>query len=231
VILVALVAACLLTVPLTGGDLRALAEVQLRGTWTPALALALQVLVVSVAPDGHRALHAAVHLASYALLLAFLAANRRLPGVLVITTGTALNVVAIALNGGVMPASATAERLAGLTAAGGFANSRWVAHPALGWLGDVIPVPRPLANVMSAGDIIIFAGVLVLAHRVSRRASPQPRTGCQRCGTPGSVSSRSAAEARRSSRETCICEQPIRSAISDCVRSRSMRRHSAWRSR
>ena len=33
------------------------------------------------------------------------------------------------------------------------------------WLGDLIPVPGPLPNVLSIGDCIIFAGMLVLLHR------------------------------------------------------------------
>jgi hypothetical protein len=57
-----------------------------------------------------------------------------------------------------MPASRTAQHLAGLTEAGGFQNSAAVAHPSLLWLGDIIPVPGPSPNVMSVGDCIIFFG-------------------------------------------------------------------------
>jgi Family of unknown function (DUF5317) len=84
-----------------------------------------------------------MHLASDALVGAFLVANPRLPGMPVLALGAGLNVLAIAANGGVMPASASALRIAGIDVTDGFANSAAVAHPHLLWLGDVIPVPGP----------------------------------------------------------------------------------------
>jgi hypothetical protein len=53
-----------------------------------------------------------------------------------------------------------------------------VADPHLLWLGDVLPVPLPLglSNVLSVGDLVLYAGALVLLHRTCRRgpsASPQ----------------------------------------------------------
>ena len=73
-----------------------------------------------------------------------------------------------------MPASATAMRIAGLTERAGFDNSALLAHPHLQWLGDVIPVPGPwpLQNVLSIGDCIIFAGMLMLLHRTCGRSAP-----------------------------------------------------------
>lgn len=125
--------------------------------------------IVTVAPGGSPALHRALHLASYALLGIFLWANRRLPAVPVILAGAASNALAIAANGGVMPASARAERLAGLRLGAGFHNSAPLAHPHLLALGDVIPWPGPLPNVLSVGDCLIYAGTLVLVHRLCRR--------------------------------------------------------------
>jgi hypothetical protein len=178
-ILIAFAALCLLSVPLTGGHLGRLADIRLRGTWTPVVALALQVLIVTIAPAGHPALHKAVHIATYVLILLFLWANRRLPGVVMIATGALSNGLAIALNGGVMPASATAERLAGLHLGAGFHNSAHLAHPQVPWLGDIIPWPGPLHNVLSVGDCLIYLGTLVLVHRVcgrsaARRLAAQP---------------------------------------------------------
>jgi hypothetical protein len=81
--------------------------------------------------------------------------------------GAGLTVLAISVNGGLMPASAGARRIAGIAALDGFANSAAVAHPQLLWLGDVIPVPGPwpIGNVLSVGDLLIFAGALHLLHR------------------------------------------------------------------
>jgi hypothetical protein len=66
-----------------------------------------------------------------------------------------------------MPASATAIRIAGLDHRAGFTNSALVGHPHLAFLGDVIPVPGPwpIGNVLSIGDLVIFAGALVVLHR------------------------------------------------------------------
>ena len=170
-ILVVLAAICLVSVPLTGGSLRRLGELRIRLAWTAPVALALQVLIVTVAPDGHRSLHIAAHLASYVLIAAFLCANLRQPGVGLIGLGAGANTLAIVLNGGVMPAASTALRIAHLSEHGGFQNSAPVAHPTLLWLGDVIPVPGPLPNVLSVGDCLIFIGMLVLLHRTCGRRS------------------------------------------------------------
>jgi hypothetical protein len=67
-----------------------------------------------------------------------------------------------------MPASSAATATAGLSATqDGFANSAVLAHPHLSALGDVIgiPGPAPFGNVLSVGDLLIFAGLLVLLHR------------------------------------------------------------------
>lgn len=169
-ILIAIAGICILTVPLSGGRLVQLAYFPLRWLAAPVVALALQVVVVTIAPDGNQELHAAVHMGTYFLLGLFLFGNRRLPGAPLISAGALTNVLAIVANGGVMPASATAQRLAGLVLRGhGFENSAALIHPHLLWLGDVIPVPGPLPNVLSIGDCMIFIGMLVLLHRTSRQ--------------------------------------------------------------
>jgi hypothetical protein len=61
-------------------------------------------------------------------------------------------------------------RIAGVAFTDDFANSAPVAHPHLLALGDVIPVPGPwpLGNVVSVGDILIMAGLLVIVHCACR---------------------------------------------------------------
>ena len=143
-ILLLLAAACLISVPITGGRLRRLADVQVRYTWVALLALGLQVLIITVAPVGNHALHVAIHLGTYGLGGLFLWANRRLPGLPLLATGAIANALAIAANAGVMPASLAAQRAAGLATGTGFQNSAHLAHPHLLWLGDIIPIrPRP----------------------------------------------------------------------------------------
>ena len=165
--LVLAVVLALATVPLAGGRIGRLAEIRLR--W-PALlfaALALQMVIVAVVPDWNDALLRAVHLASYAMLCAFLWVNRRIPRIWIVAVGGALNLVAITVNAGVMPAGPAAMRSAGLASnAGKFTNSGLLDHPRLLFLGDIWAIPRawPLANVFSIGDVIIAIGVFAVIH-------------------------------------------------------------------
>ena len=176
-VLIALALICVATVPLTGGHLARLADLRLRGLWIPIVALAVQVGITVVAPTGNMALHRALHIATYVMIGLFLWANRRLPGIRLLALGAACNAAAIIANLGVMPASRSAERIAGLTLRAGFDNSAPVHHALLGWLGDVIPWPGPLPNVLSVGDLLIFAGTMVLLHRCCRSRATTPALG------------------------------------------------------
>ncbi len=182
-ILIVLAAVSVLSVPLTGGRLHNLTRVEVRSAWLPLTALALQVWITTVAPGGNPRLYALIHVATYGLIGLFLWANRHLPGTRLIAAGVTLNAVMIAINGGVMPAAVAAQRLAGLSLSPGFHNSAQLAHPALLWLGDVIPVPGPLPNVLSVGDLIVFAGLTVFLQRTSRLAGA-------RGAAPGAVTQR-----------------------------------------
>ena len=179
-ILIVLAGLCLLSVPLAGGRLRRVADLRLRALWLSPLALGLQLTVTTVAPGGNRTLHAAIHIGTYVMIGAVpvgqpaaARARRSSP------PERMMNGLAIVLNGGVMPAAATAQRIAGLHVGGGFNNSAHLAHPLLLWLGDVIPVPGPLPNVLSVGDLIIFAGMLVLLHRTCAGKSAAGRAQAQ----------------------------------------------------
>jgi len=169
-ILIAAALACVISVPVTGGRLGRLVDLPLRWGWAAFGALALQVLITTLTPAGSTGLHKLLHVASYVLAAACLAANRRIAGLPLLAVGAALNSVAIFANDGIMPASSRAMQLAGLPPAEHFANSAPVAHPHLLALGDVLPVPGPwpLGNVMSVGDVLIIVGLLVVLHRACR---------------------------------------------------------------
>ena len=81
--------ACLLTVPLARGRLTALADLQLRRVWLALAGIGVQILIISVLPDGMAGLHEGIHMFSYALLGAFAWSNRRIPGVPLIMLGGA----------------------------------------------------------------------------------------------------------------------------------------------
>ena len=158
--------------------LRRLAVIPVRAAWCLPAALVAQVLVINVAPSLPRVVGVTVHLLSYGLAAWFLAVNRRLPGMPLVALGTASNAVTIALNGGVLPASASALAAAGWSpGTTEFANSAVVASPRLAFLGDVFVTPSwvPFANVFSVGDVVISAGLVVLVLAVTRRR-PRHRT-------------------------------------------------------
>jgi hypothetical protein len=175
-ILIVAALACLACVPLTGGRLRRLLDLRVRCGWAAISALALQVIITTLAPSGSTGLHQLLHVASYALAGACLVVNRRIAGLPVLALGAALNTLAITTNAGIMPASARAMRLAGLASPDHFANSAPVAHPHLAALGDIIPIPGPwpLGNVISIGDILIMAGLLTILYHGSRVTPPTP---------------------------------------------------------
>jgi hypothetical protein len=160
---------CLLSVPLARGRLSALGELQLRMPGLAVAGILTQVLIISIAPEGLGGLQEAIHLFSYALLGACAWVNRRIPGVGLIVLGGALNLIAIAANGGVMPADPSLVVHVSQHGGEGFVNSGVVENPRLLFLGDVLATPRswPIANVYSVGDIAILLGVFVLLHRVS----------------------------------------------------------------
>jgi hypothetical protein len=163
--------AALLLAAIGRGRLSALAELRFRQPGLLAAALLIQVLVVTVFPGPATPLRLAIYLGSYALAVAFLFWNRRIPGLWIVGTGAALNLIAIGANAGVMPATAGAMATAGLRDTGtAFANSAVVDHARLWFLGDVFATPAswPLANVFSAGDILIAVGAAWTILRTTR---------------------------------------------------------------
>jgi Family of unknown function (DUF5317) len=166
----------LLTVPLTGGRLGRLKEVQLRHVWLLALALAAQVMITDVVTSGWTSVLAAVHGVTYLLAGAFIVLNRHLRGLMIIASGAACNATAIIANGGTLPASAAALARAGRAplSADRFANSGSLPDPRLSFLGDqwAIPSGWPLANVYSVGDLVIVVGIFVTVHLLCRPARP-----------------------------------------------------------
>jgi hypothetical protein len=90
--------------------------------------------------------------------------NVGLPGMPLIILGAASNMAAILANGGFMPAAPEALASLGKSAPLIYSNSAVVAQPALELLTDRFALPRwlPAANVLSVGDMLLSAGVLIL---------------------------------------------------------------------
>ncbi len=163
-----------LTVPLSGTSLRGMGSLPIRYAPLVWVAIGLQTLLVSSPWHPNPTVAHGIHLVSYAVAGWFAVVNRRTPGVLLIAFGGALSLIAIVANHGVMPASASALRRAGIGEATEFSNSTFVRDAKFQWLGDIFAVPAhwPLSNVFSIGDIVVIIGIGYLAHRQCRAAKP-----------------------------------------------------------
>lgn len=152
---------------LVGGRPDRLARVRVYWVVPLLLALAVQTVVIRY-PFGPDWLPPTLHVLTYVAAGAFLVRNLRIPGFVIVALGAASNGIAIAANRGVLPASPSALRTAGISATEGFANSWVVDHPRLAFLGDVFAVPAgwPLANVFSIGDVLIVLGSGYAVYRV-----------------------------------------------------------------
>lgn len=163
-----------LSVPLTGRSLAPLAHITVRRSWVVWSSVLLQ-LPITLIPDFPSIVGQVVHMLSFALAGVFVWSNRHLPGELVIAAGGLMNLIAIAANGGTMPASSWAWRVAGFPApTDSFGNSSVVDSARVPWLGDVFAIPAswPFSNVFSVGDVVIVAGLAYLVHRTCRAAVP-----------------------------------------------------------
>jgi hypothetical protein len=168
------------TVPMTGGNLRHMADMQLAHLWTVWAAIGVQTMLVSAPWNTPHDVAQALHLLSYIIAGTFAWTNRRAHGVPLIAVGGALNATAIFANNGVMPASRSALVTAGIPNDDTFTNSGFVTDAHVAWLGDIFAIPAswPLSNVFSIGDIIIVIGIAYMAHRQCRstpvRTSNEP---------------------------------------------------------
>jgi hypothetical protein len=174
------------SVPLFGGKLVRLGDIRVRAFWAAGLALAMQLVIIDILDHVLPQSAATVlHLVSYALAVWFILANAHIPGLWIVVWGGGLNLIAIAANHGVMPASPEAVRTAGLIEDVGFSNSVATPNARFAGLGDVFALPKrfPLSNVFSVGDIILVIGLAVVFHSAcgSRLRRPKPDATEQLC--------------------------------------------------
>jgi hypothetical protein len=173
-------AAALALALLLGGRLSALGEARLRGLWLLVIAGALKLFELA-APDSFLpALWPYLIPAQTLAVVAFSALNLRVPGVALVLLGSAANLAVVALNGGFMPVSRGAVAAAG--GARDLAAMRTAGHVGtytlltsgtpLGWLGDTILLPWPLARALSLGDFVLAAGIAVSMLALARTPRP-----------------------------------------------------------
>jgi hypothetical protein len=144
---------------LVGHGLRGFPAVRPRWGGLAFAAVLAQLLPLAGAPG------AAVLVASFAALLAFAAANVRLPGFAPILLGLALNAAVIVANQG-MPVTRDAlvgsnqsETLTALVRDGGSKHHLADGDTRLLPLADAIPVGSPVDQAISVGDVFVHLGV------------------------------------------------------------------------
>ena len=154
-----------------GGRFRHLAGKTFRLWLLLPMGLLLQVLVER---EGSPAPYALL-LLSYICLIAFGIANWRLTGMWLIVLGFGLNFLCIALNHG-MPVSRTAIGSLGIEdPPTGVKHHLERPSDRLVFLGDVIPVPGPVDEALSFGDMIMTVGVANLLFNLMQPPRRQRR--------------------------------------------------------
>jgi hypothetical protein len=155
-----------------GGSIAQLARVHLRLGWLALLAVGLQLLIFSGWWTGSSFADwtPILYSVSLFLLVVMVGVNWQIPGMLVIGLGLLCNALAITMNGGRMPASLEALRVAGLQSVvlkagvlGASTNSVLLGPESrVPWLCDIFALPSwvPLATVFSVGDVLIAIGAV-----------------------------------------------------------------------
>ncbi len=164
---------------LRGGRLGRIAEADLRWSSLLFVGLFLQLGVDRAAGsgwlgdgEGYVAL-----LVSQVLVLVWVAVNWWRPGMLLVLLGLLMNALVIGANGA-MPVSADAIAAIGLPGAQVPPGKHVLLTEAtrLPFLADVFPLP-PMRTIISAGDIVLAAGLLPLVHHLMTYRTPIERRG------------------------------------------------------
>jgi len=159
---------------IAGGSPRFLEHIRVHWWGLAPIALVLQSFPLPVGSAERAGLAAASVVASYVLLLAVVAVNRRVPGAALMATGLMMNLAVVALNGG-MPVGRDAVLGAGADGADGAIviedgakHHLMTEADVLQPLADVIPFGPPFGVVLSIGDALLYGGMAWWCLSVTR---------------------------------------------------------------
>ena len=164
-----------------GGRVANLVGLRFKWTWLVLVGLIVQLLIFPLLSERPLLPYWTVplHVFSYVAVFGFLVLNLRVRALLILGFGALLNFVVIAVNGGRMPASATALERAGhavtaesLISTGSHANVLLMSESTrLNLLGDWLHLPKwlPFATAFSVGDLLIMIGLAWLIVEGMRR--------------------------------------------------------------
>lgn len=162
-----------------GGHVRRFEDLRLRWWGLVVAGLGLQFVPL---PSGRAGSDLAVRIfvlgCSYGLLLVFASLNVRLPGMSLVLVGLAMNAAVILPNGG-MPVAREAIARSGqedmlqlLIDEGAAKHHLMTDDDVLTPLADVIAIPEPVGQIVSLGDLFLYAGVAWLLVAVMRGRIP-----------------------------------------------------------
>ena len=165
---------------LLGGRLAGLTRLEFQLAPLIAMGMTIQ-LALFAAPMAAQIGQAGpyIYVGSSLLVLAAVIRNSHLPGLPIVALGAISNLVAIAANGGYMPASGAALAAQGRVAPTVYSNSATIVQPVFAPLTDIFAMPAgiPAANVFSVGDVLIGVGVamaIAASMRQARRRGLDP---------------------------------------------------------
>lgn len=167
---------------LAGGRLGNLANVRFRWPMSGLAGIALQF--APVAGTGGTLLL----VASFLFLFVAAGVNRRLPGFALILVGLWLNFLVITVNEGMpvtrhaLVASGQANTLADLRSGADTKHHLASDEDVLVLLGDTIPIPPPVHQAVSIGDLLAYSGAMWFVIRGMRRPAQQAIDGADADG-------------------------------------------------
>jgi Family of unknown function (DUF5317) len=177
-----LMAVCMLVIIgagyLFGGRLRNIANLRLTWSWMALVGLALQF----VTGPGSTVPVVCLYL-SFGFLIAFTVKNIRVFGFPLVLAGVLCNLLVIGVNAG-MPVSGHAlvasdqgQFLDGLEHNPYPKHHLATSGDTLRFLGDAIPLPSPIAQAISVGDILTYAGIgLVIVGAMRSQSARREET-------------------------------------------------------
>lgn len=159
-----------------GGKISNMMQVKIRYPWLVFLSILTEyglIVLMRVSTVITQPIVFASVCAQYLLLLLFLWMNRYIPYTWLVGTGSLLNFLVIMLNRGAMPLSKAALAMdVNSKNLGYLADGRMLTYhivnenTLLAFLGDIIYLPAPFKAFLSIGDIILFAGILLLLQSI-----------------------------------------------------------------
>lgn len=156
---------------LRGDKLSNLISLEVNHIWIaflPAIIKYLLSLLIQKEIISSKIIVFAIIILQYLLLFIFLWLNKRIPYIWLVTIGTFLNALVIALNRGSMPLSKHILNFQSSESLRLLIEDRLLIYhivnenTKLRFLGDIIFIPKPFMNYLSIGDIILYLGVFLI---------------------------------------------------------------------